>query len=254
MKKLMFLLVVIIAFNSAAQLAVHDESTRQQLYLNAKAEIAAIENSRKWLDLIIKHTGNTYNVSNSIEKIVENFKKEFGELAKKVGDPKLIDTGVNSTDGAKVVKNISLQSIRNTVKGGKELIAYDSEALYGDDSQPEYKYHVAESAYINYETVLRENITAKRSLIAKRGALALALKSVRSLAETGKLTTALQVVNGKLATVQEQEQQAFNKLVAIQIRNDQKEKLKAKTKSKQIMMDFFNTDPFANSTKDKDKK
>lgn len=248
MKKIMFLLTGLIAFNATAQLAVHDESTRQQLYMNARAEIAAIENSRKWLDLIIKHTGNTYNVSNSIEKIIENFKKEFGDFTKKVGDPKLIDTGVSSTTGAKVIKNISLLDIRNTVKDGKKLIAYGSEALYGDDSQPEYKYHVAESAYVNYETVLRENITPKRSLIAKRGALALALRSVRSLAETTKLTTALQVVNGKLATIQEQEQQAFNKLVAIQIRNDQKEKLNAKAKSKKIMLDFFNTDPFINSS------
>ena len=251
MKKLMFLLIGLIAFNVAAQLAVHDESTRQQLYLNAKAEIAAIENSRKWLDLIIKHTGNTYNVSNSLEQMAKQFKKDFGDFTKKVGDPKLIDTGVSSTTGAKVVKNINLQNIRNIVKDGKELIAYDSEALYGDDSKPEYKYHVAESAYVNYETVLRENNTAKRGLIAKRGALALALKSVRSLAETTKLTAALQVVNGKLATVKEQEQQALNKLVAIQIRNDQKEKLKAKVKAKKIMTDFFNTDPFANSTKDK---
>ncbi len=69
MKFFICFLVGIIAFKSAAQMAVHDESTRQQLYLNAKAEIAAIENNRKWLDLIIKHTGNTYNVSNSIEKI-----------------------------------------------------------------------------------------------------------------------------------------------------------------------------------------
>jgi hypothetical protein len=232
-------------------MAVHDETNRQQLYLNAKAQIAAIENSRKWLDLIIKHTGNTYNVSNSIEKIIENFKDEFKDFTKKVGDPQLIDTGVDSTSGANLMKNTTLQNIRDTVRDGKELTAYDSEALYGDDSKPELKYHVAESAYVNYENVLRENRAAKRSLIAKRGALALALKSVRSLAETIKVTAAIEVVNGKLATIQEQEQQAFNKIMAIQVRNDQKEKLKTKAKSKQILADFFNTDPFANSSEGK---
>lgn len=250
MKFYMCFLVGIITVKSAAQMAVHDESTRQQLYLNAKAEIAAIENSRKWLDLIIKHTGNTYNVSNSIEKMATEFKKEFNDFTKKVGDPKLIDTGVDSTPEANVTKNITLQNIRNTVKNASELIAYDSEALYGEDSKPELKYHVAESAYVNYETVLRENRPAKRSLIAKRGALALALKSVRSLAETLKLSTALQVVNGKLATIQEQEQQAFNKIMAIQIRNDQKEKLNAKAKAKQIQMDFLNTDILANAAEE----
>jgi hypothetical protein len=251
MKFFICFLIAIIAFRSAAQLAVHDESTRQQLYLNAKAEIKAVENTRKWLDLIIKHTGNTYNVSNSIEKIATEFKKEFGDFTKKVGDPQLIDTGVDSIPGAKVIKNITLQSIRNTVKSGKELIAYDSESLYGADSKPELKYHVAESAYVNYETVLKENRPAKRSLIAKRGALALALKRVRSLAESNKISAALQVVNGKLETIKEQEQQAFNKIIAIQVRNDQKEKLKNKAKSRQIMMDFFNTDPFANTSKGK---
>ena len=251
MKFVMFFLVGIIAVKSVAQMAVHDESTRQQLYLNAKAEIAAIENNRKWLDLIIKHTGSTYNVSNSIEKIAIQFKKDFNDFTKKVGDPKLIDTGVDSTPEANVTKNISLQSIRNTVKNANELIAYDSEALYGADSKPELKYHVAESAYVNYENVLRENRAAKRSLIAKRGALSLALKSVRSLAETVKITAAIEIVNGKLATVQEQEQQAFNKILAIQIRNDQKEKLKGKAKARQIQMDFFNTDPFANANKGK---
>jgi uncharacterized protein YlzI (FlbEa/FlbD family) len=79
----------------------------------------------------------------------------------------------------------------------------------------------------------------------------LALKSVRSLAETVKITAAIEIVNGKLATVQEQEQQAFNKILAIQIRNDQKEKLKGKAKARQIQMDFFNTDPFANANKGK---
>jgi len=249
MKFLICFLVGIFVFKASAQMAVHDESTRQQLYLNAKAEIKAIENTRKWLDLIIKHTGNTYNVSNSIEKIATEFKKEFGDFTKKVGDPKLIDTGVDSTPGAKVIKNITLQNIRNTVKNANELVAYDSEALYGDDSKPELKYHVAESAYVNYENVLRENRSAKRSLIAKRGALALALKSIRSLAEAVKLSTALQVVNGKLDTIKEQEQQAFNKIMAVQIRNDQKEKLRSKAKPRQIMMDFFNTDPFANASK-----
>jgi uncharacterized protein YlzI (FlbEa/FlbD family) len=232
---------------SAQSMAVHDETNRQQLYLNAKAQIAAIENSRKWLDLIIKHTGNTYDVSNSIEKIVENFKEEFKDFTKKVGDPKLIDTGVDSTGEAKLIKNLSLQNIRNAAKNNDELTAYDSEALYGDDSKPELKYQVAEAAYINYENVLKENHDTKRSLIAKRGALALALKSVRSLAETVKLKAAIEVVNGKLGTIQEQEQQAFNKIIAIQARNDQKEKLKTKAKSKQILADFFNTDPFANS-------
>jgi hypothetical protein len=87
-------------------------------------------------------------------------------------------------------------------------------------------------------------------LIAKRGALALALQSVRSLAETEKLSVAMQVINGKLATVQEQEQQAFNKLVAIQVRNDQKEKLKSNAKARQIQMDFLNADPLMNATKD----
>jgi hypothetical protein len=251
MKFFICFLVGLIAFKSTAQLAVHDESTRQQLYLNAKAQIKAVENSRKWLDLIIKHTGNTYNVSNSIEGIATQIKKDLQFFSKKVGDPKLIDTGVDSTPGANVIKNITLQSIRNTVKSGNGLIAYDSEALYGAESTPELKYHVAESAYVNYETVLRENRPAKRSLIVKRGALALALKSVRSLAETVKLSVALQVINGKLATIQEQEQQAFNKIVSIQVRNDQKEKLKTKAKSRQIMMDFFNTDPFANAPKGK---
>ena len=250
MKKYMILLIGMLVFKVSAQMAVHDESTRQQLYLNAKAEIAAIENSRKWLDLIIKHTGSTYDVSNSIEGIIKQAKKDFNDFTKKVGDPQLIDTGVHSSGEAKVVKNLSLQNIRNTAKSG-ELKAYDSEILYGAESMPEFKYNVAEAAYINYEKVIAENYETKRSLIAKRGALALALKSVRSLAETEKLSVAMQVINGKLVTVQEQEQQAFNKLVAIQVRNDQKEKLKSNAKARQIQMDFFNTDPFANASKGK---
>ena len=71
MKFLICFLVGIFVFKASAQMAVHDESTRQQLYLNAKAQIAATENSRKWLDLIIKHTGNTYDVSNSIEELIK---------------------------------------------------------------------------------------------------------------------------------------------------------------------------------------
>ncbi len=249
MKFFICLLAGLIVFKSIAQMAVHDETNRQQLYLNAKAQIAAVENSRKWLDLIIKHTGNTYDVSNSIDEMIKQFKKEFKTFTQKVGDPQLIDTGVHSAGEAKVVKNLSLQNIRNTARNDKNLKAYDSETLYGADSKPELKYNVAEVAYINYENVLAENHDAKRSLIAKRGALALALKSVRSLAETGKLSIALQVVNGKLATIKEQEQQAFNKLVAIQVRNDQKEKLKTKAKSRQIMMDFFNADILMNAPK-----
>ena len=84
MKFYMCFLVGIITVKSAAQMAVHDESTRQQLYLNAKAEIAAIENSRKWLDLIIKHTGSTYDVSNSIEGIIKQAKKDFNDFTKKL--------------------------------------------------------------------------------------------------------------------------------------------------------------------------
>jgi len=248
MKFLMILLIGMLVFRASAQLAVHDESTRQQLYLNAKAQIAATENSRKWLDLIIKHTGNTYNVSNSIEEMIKQFKKDFQGFQKKVGDPQLIDTGVHSSGEAKVIKNLSLQNIRNAAKAGEQE-AYDSERLYGSESEPELKYHVAEAAYINYEKVLTENHDIKRSLIAKRGALALALQSVRSLAETGKLSAALQVVNGKLATIKEQEQQAFNKLVSIQVRNDQKEKLKTKAKSRQIQMDFLNADILVNAPK-----
>ncbi|MFA7184860.1 MAG: hypothetical protein WC082_08205, partial [Victivallales bacterium] len=61
---------------------------------------------------------------------------------------------------------------------------------------------------------------------------------------------ALQVVNGKLATINEQEQQAFNKLVAVQVRNDQREKLQNEAKSKQILMDFLNTDPLQNASED----
>ncbi len=247
MKFLICFLAGLIAFTSFAQMAVHDETNRQQLYLNAKAQIAATENSRKWLDIIIKNTGNTYNVSNSIDEMIKQFKKDFQVFTKKVGDPQLIDTGVHSSGEAKIIKNLSLQNIRNTAKNGKDLKAYDSEALYGAESKPELKYHVAEAAYINYENVLRENRDTKRSLIAKRGALALALKSVRSLAETGKISAALQVVNGKLKTIQEQEQQAFNKLAAIQVRNDQKEKLNTKAKSKQRMLEFLNADPLQNS-------
>jgi hypothetical protein len=251
MKILMFLLIGLITLNSFAQMAVHDETNRQQLYLNAKAQIAAVENSRKWLDLIIKHTGNTYNVSNSIDEMIKQFKKDFQIFTKKVGDPQLIDTGVHSSGEAKVIKNLSLQNIRNTAKSGKDLKSYDSEALYGAESKPELKYHVAEAAYVNFERVLAENRDTKRSLIVKRGALALGLRNVRSLAETEKISAALQVVNGKLATIQEQEQQAFNKLVAIQVRNDQKEKLQTKAKSKQIIMDFLNSDPLQNSSENK---
>jgi uncharacterized protein YlzI (FlbEa/FlbD family) len=248
-----FLLIGIAIFKVSGQsMAVHDETNRQQLYLNAKAQIAAIENSRKWLDLIIKHTGNTYNVSNSIEKIIENFEKEFKDFKKKVGDPQLIDTGVSSCGEAKVIKNLTLPNIRTTAKNGKDLNSCNSETLYGSESEPELKYQVAEAAYVNYERVLNENRDTKKSLIAKRGALALALSNVRSVAETEKLSVALQVVNGKLATIQEQEQQAFNKIMAIQVRNDQKEKLKTKAKSKQILADFFNTDPFANSSEGKE--
>ena len=133
-----------------------------------------------------------------------------------------------------------MRNIRNTAKNGKDLKSCGSEALYGAESKPELKYHVAEAAYVNFERVLAENRDAKRSLIAKRGALALALNSVRSLAETEKISAALQVVNGKFATIQEQEQQALNKLMAIQVRNDQKEKLKSQAKAKQIAMDFLN--------------
>jgi hypothetical protein len=242
-----FLLIGIVAFKATAQsMAVHDETNRQQLYLNAKAQIAAIENSRKWLDIIIKHTGNTYDVSNSIEKIIENFKEEFGEFTKKVGDPQLIDTGVSSCGEAKLIKNLTLSNIRNTAKNGEDLSSCDAETLYGSESEPELKYQVAEAAYVNYERVLDENRETKKSLIAKRGALALALGNVRSVAETEKLNVALLVVNGKLATINEQEQQAFNKLVAVQVRNDQQGKLQAKAKSKQILMDFLNADPLQN--------
>ena len=251
MKFLICFLVGIFVFKASAQMAVHDESTRQQLYLNAKAQIAATENSRKWLDLIIKHTGNTYDVSNSIEELIKGFKKDFGDLKKKVGDPQLIDTGVHSSGEAKVIKNLSLQNIRNAAKSGKDLKSYDSEVLYGTESKPELKYHVAEAAYVNFERVLAENRDTKRRLIAKRGALALALNAVRSLAETAKNAASLQVVNGKLATITEQEQQAFNKLMAIQVRNDQKEKLKSQAKSKQIIMDFLNFDPLQNSKENK---
>jgi hypothetical protein len=241
------LIFVLLIFRLSAQMAVHDETNRQQLYLNAKAQISAIETSRKWLDLIIKYTAETADVSNSIEGIISNIKKEVDDLSYRVGDPKLIDTGVSSSGEAKVSKNLSLQKIRDTAKEIDED-SCDAEKLYGADSTPELKYQVAEAAYVNYEKVLAENRDAKRSLIAKRGALALALKNVRSLAETGKITAALQVVNGKLATIQEQEQQAFNKIMAVRARNDQKEKLKTKAKSKQIMTDFFNTDPFVNSS------
>ncbi|MCK4983287.1 MAG: hypothetical protein KAS17_10210 [Victivallaceae bacterium] len=247
MKKIMILLMGIIVLKVSAQMAVHDETNRQQLYLNAKAQIAAVENSRKWLDLIIKHTGNTYNVSNSIDEIIKQFKKDFQIFTKKVGDPQLIDTGVHSSGEAKVIKNLSLQNIRNTAKNGKDLKSYDSEALYGAESKPELKYHVAEAAYVNFERVLAENRDTKRSLIVKRGALALGLKNARSLAEAGKISAALQVVNGKLATIQEQEQQAFNKLLAIQVRNEQKEKLNTKAKSRQRMLEFLNADPLQNS-------
>jgi len=247
MKFSMILLIGILVFKVSAQMAVHDETNRQQLYLNAKAQIAAVENSRKWLDIIIKHTGNTYDVSNSIDEIIKQFKKEFATFTKKVGDPQLIDTGVHSSGEAKVIKNLTLQNIRNTAKSGKDLKSCNSEILYGSESKPELKYHVAEAAYVNFERVLGENRDAKRGLIAKRGALALALNRVRSLAETEKISAALQVVNGKLATINEQEQQALNKLLAIQVRNDQKEKLKTKAKSKQIVMDFLNSDPLQNS-------
>jgi DNA polymerase III sliding clamp (beta) subunit (PCNA family) len=141
-----------------------------------------------------------------------------------------------------------LSNIRNTAKNGKDLKSCDSETLYGTESEPELKYQVAEAAYANYERVLDENRETKKSLIAKRGALALALSNVRSVAETKKLSVALQVVNGKLATINEQEQQAFNKLVAIQVRNDQQEKLQAKAKFKQILMDFLNADPLQNAS------
>jgi len=251
MKFLICFLVGIFVLKASAQLAVHDESTRQQLYLNAKAQIAATENSRKWLDLIIKHTGNTYDVSNSIEELIKGFKKDFQDLKKKVGDPQLIDTGVHSSGEAKVIKNLSLQNIRNTAKNGKDLKSYDSEALYGTESKPELKYHVAEAAYVNFERVLAENRDTKRRLITKRGALALALNKVRSLAETAKNAASLQVINGKLATITEQEQQAFNKLMAIQVRNDQKEKLRSQAKAKQIIMDFLNFDPLQNSKESK---
>ena len=251
MKKSMTLLLFVLLISQlSAQTAVHDETNRQQLYLNAKAQIAAIENSRKWLDLIIKHTGNTYDVSNNIEKIIENFKEEFGEFTEKVGNPQLIDTGVSSCGEAKLIKNLTLSNIRNAAKSGEDLSSCDAETLYGSESEPELKYQVAEAAYVNYERVLDENRETKKSLIAKRGALALALGNVRSIAETEKLNVALQVVNGKLATINEQEQQAFNKLVAVQVRNDQREKLQNEAKSKQILMDFLNADPLQNASED----
>ena len=251
MKFSMILLIGILVFKVSAQMAVHDETNRQQLYLNAKAQIAAVENSRKWLDIIIKHTGNSYNVSNSIDEMIKQFQKDFQVFTKKVGNPQLIDTGVHSSGEAKVIKNLTLQNIRNTAKSSKDLKSCDSEILYGAESKPETKYHVAEAAYVNFEMVLAENRDTKRSLIGKRGALALALSKVRSLAETGKLNAALLVVNGKLATINEQEKQALNKLLAIQVRNDQKEKLKTKAKSKQIVMDFLNYDPLQNSPENK---
>jgi uncharacterized protein YxeA len=248
MKKSMTLLIFVLLISQlSAQIAVHDETNRQQLYLNAVAQIKAIETSRKWLDLIIKYTTETANVSKSIEGIMSDIQKEMDDLTKKVGDPKLIDTGVHSSSEAKVNKNLSLQKIRDMAKEIDED-SCDVKNLYGSDSTPELKYQVAEAAYVNYEKLLEENLDTKKSLIAKRGALALALKNVRSLAETEKITAALQVINGKLATIKEQEQQAFNKLLAIQARNDQQEKLQTKAKSKQILMDFLNTDPLINTT------
>ncbi len=249
MKFLILLLIGMLVFKAAAQMAVHDETNRQQLYLNAVAQIKEIKASRKWLDLIIRYTSETTNVSKTIEDTLSDIKQEMQDLTKKIGDPKLIDTGAHSTGEAKVIKNLSLQKIRDAAKNDSALKAYDSETLYGAESTPEFKYQVAEAAYINYEKVLAENHDTKRSLIAKRGALALALKSVRSLAEIGKISSALQIVNGKLDTIKEQEQQALNKLVSIQIRNDQKEKLKTKARSRKIMMDFFNADILMNAVK-----
>ncbi|MDD5727237.1 MAG: hypothetical protein PHV59_01615 [Victivallales bacterium] len=249
MKKLLFLLAGISVFEVSAQMAVHDETNRQQLYLNAKAQINAIETSRKWLDLIIKYTAETADVSQTIENIVNGIQQDIEDLSYRVGDPKLIDTGVHSSGEAKLTENLSLQKIRDTAKETAEG-SCDAEKLYGADSAPEFKYQVAEAAYVNYENVLAENCDTKKSLIAKRGALALALKNVRSLAETGKIAAALQVVNGKLATIREQEEQAFNKIMAVQVRNDQQEKLTTKAKSKQILMDFLNADPLQNASED----
>ena len=247
MKKLLILFLGVLVFKVSAQMAVHDETNRQQLYLNAVAQIKAIETNRKWLDLIIKYTAETANVSKTIENIANGIQQDLEDLSQKIGDPKLIDTGVHSTGEAKVMKNFSLQKIRDVTRNNSQE-AYESEELYGAESEPEFKYQASEAAYINYEKILEQNRETKRSLIAKRGALALALKSVRSLAEIGKITVALQVVNGKLDTIQEQEQLALNKLVAMQIRNDQQEKLKSKSKSKQILMDFLNTDPLINAS------
>jgi hypothetical protein len=196
--------------------------------------------------LIIKNTADTYDVGKSLEGILKNVEKEVKNMEQKLGDPKLIDTRAYNTGEAKITDNLSMAKIREAAKDKNVLKAYDSEKIYeGEDL--EMKYNIAEAAYINYENILIANEATKRSLVAKRGALALSLKSARSVAEVAKISSALQVVNGKLDTIREQEQTAHNKLVAIQIRNDQKEKLVKEAQSKKLMMDFFNGNVMANS-------
>jgi type II secretory pathway pseudopilin PulG len=241
-KNIIVFVIVVMGIGVLAQgaEAVYDATVHTQLVLNIRAELEALERNRKWLDTILEQSKIHTKINAQTQEEIKSLKTTVEEIKKKVGDPKLLDTGVSNVQGAKITSNLTYTVIRSRANG-KNLTDYDSKKLYGDDADPEYKYHVSESAYINFEKVIEENRVAKQALIAKRSALALALKSVRSLAEVKKLSVALQVVNGKLDTIREQEQQAFMKLLAHQVRNEQKEKLKNDAAAEKFLKNFFNT-------------
>eukprot|EP00831_Metopus_contortus_P036147 TRINITY_DN2866_c0_g1_i1.p1 TRINITY_DN2866_c0_g1~~TRINITY_DN2866_c0_g1_i1.p1 ORF type:complete len:325 (+),score=39.01 TRINITY_DN2866_c0_g1_i1:480-1454(+) len=249
-KAIIVLMAVAFSFTASAQYAVHDASVMTQLYYNARAELTALERNRTVLREILaqEKTNNskTEKIRTTIAKFQIKTEEQIKELSARLGDPKLLSTGVSNSPEAKLSENRALRSIRSSVKPDTEIIDYDAKKLYGEESDPEYKYNVSEAAYVNFEKVLEENLAAKRNLVAKRTALALALKEVRSVSEVAKLNAALAVVNGKLETIREQEHQAFMKLHAQQIRNEQKERKEKDAGAEKWLFDSLNYNRWQN--------
>jgi hypothetical protein len=242
-KAIIVLIAVASSLTASAQYAVHDASVMTQLYYNARAELTALERNRTVLREILaeEKTNNsrTEKIRKAINKLQEKTEEQIKELHARLGDPKLLSTGVSNSPEAKLSENHSLRAIRGSVKADTCITDYNAQKLYGEDADPEYKYNVSEAAYVNFEKVLEENLAAKRNLVAKRTALALALKEVRSVSEVAKLNAALAVVNGKLETIREQEHQAFMKLHAQQIRNEQRERKEKDAGAEKYWTEYF---------------
>lgn len=212
----------IVNLTASAQMAVNDAAVQQQLYLNACAELNALETNRKWLDAILQQDFQNGLLINDVKSQTVLANTKLDEIKDKIGDPKLMNTGVSETPNAKLEDNQTLADFRqNANKESKEL---DSDKLYGPDAVATLKYDVAEQAYINFEKLLVENEEIRKQLISRRDNLIIAMNNAKSLAEVQKLNASLIAVNGKLQTIQEQEQNALMKLLAQQIRNDQKQK------------------------------